>query len=107
MVTMPTASARRLPSCPAGWQDRLVVVSSPNTRLVRGWCLEVHDLAIAKLIAGRERDLDFAEALHRHGMAQVEVLSERLAVTGLEAPIRALVAARIARYFSGAATSGL
>lgn len=86
---------------PAGWQDRLVVVSGPNTRLVRGWCLEVHDLAIAKLIAGREKDLDFASAVHRHGMARPEVLSERLVVTELEAPIRALVAARIARYFGG------
>ena len=86
---------------PVGWQDRLVVVSGPNTRLVRGWCLEVHDLAIAKLVAGREKDLDFAASVHRHGMARLEMLSERLAVTRLEAPIRALVAARIVRYFGG------
>ena len=86
---------------PAGWQDRLVVIFGPNTRLVRGWCLEVHDLAIAKLVAGREKDLDFAASVHRHGMARLEVLSERLAVSGLEAPIRALVAARIVRYFGG------
>lgn len=84
---------------PAGWQERLVVVSGLNTRLVRGWCLEVHDLAIAKLIAGREKDLAFASAVHRHGMARVEVLSERLASTELEVPIRTLVAARINRYF--------
>ncbi len=84
---------------PAGWEDRLVVVSSPNTRLVRGWCLEVHDLSIAKLVAGREKDLAFAKAIHRHGMARAEVLSERLAVTELEAPMRAVVASRITRYF--------
>lgn len=86
---------------PAGWQERLVVVSSANTRLVRGWCLEVHDLAIAKLAAGREKDLAFAESVGRHRMARSEILTERLALTGLEAPVRALVAAMITRFFGG------
>ena len=86
---------------PVGWQERLVVVSGANTRLVRGWCLEVHDLAIAKLAAGREKDLAFAESVARHRMARGEILTERLALTELELPVRALVAARIARYFGG------
>ena len=55
---------------PAGWEGRLVMVSNANTRFVRGWCLEVHDLAISKLVAGREKDLDFVGALGRHGMAR-------------------------------------
>lgn len=38
---------------PEGWEDRLVVVSGVGTRFVRGWCLEAHDLALAKLVAGR------------------------------------------------------
>jgi hypothetical protein len=38
---------------PAGWEKRLVLINNENTRGVRGWCLEVHDLAIAKLVAGR------------------------------------------------------
>ena len=38
---------------PAGWRNRLVMVSGENTRDARGWCLEVHDLAIAKYVAGR------------------------------------------------------
>jgi len=88
---------------PAGWQERLVVVSSANTRLVRGWCLEVHDLTVAKLAAGREKDLEFAESVARHRMARGETLRERLDVTGLEAPVRALVEARIARYFGDGA----
>jgi hypothetical protein len=54
---------------PAGWRDRLILVSGENTRQVRGWCLEVHDLAIAKYAAGREKDLEFTRALARHGMA--------------------------------------
>ena len=51
---------------PDGWRDRLVLVSGENTRFIRGWCLEVHDLAIAKYAAGREKDLEFTAALVRH-----------------------------------------
>lgn len=56
------------PIAPAGWQERLVRVdlppSLPKGRTVTAWCLEVHDLALAKLAAGRPRDFEFvAEAL--------------------------------------------
>src|SRR5947209_8051384 len=59
---------------PAGWRDRLVLVSGENTRGIRGWCLDVHDLAIAKYVAGREKDRDFTRALARHGLVSREVL---------------------------------
>ncbi len=84
---------------PEGWQDRLIVISNPNTLSVRGWCLEVHDLAIAKLIAGREKDLDFVEGLQRHAMGRVEIFRERLALTKLEPTIHSLAAARLDRIF--------
>jgi hypothetical protein len=48
---------------PKGWQQRLVPIANANTRGVTGWCLEVHDLAISKLVAGREKDLDFVRTL--------------------------------------------
>jgi hypothetical protein len=88
---------------PTGWQERLVAVASPNTRLVRGWCLEIHDLTIAKLVAGREKDLDFARILAERRMARGELLTERLAQTDLADPIRELVTARVARIFGGSA----
>ena len=50
---------------PEGWRDRLILVTGENTRFVRGWCLETHDLAIAKYAAGREKDLEFTKALAR------------------------------------------
>src|SRR5688572_32161379 len=43
---------------PQGWRDRLILVTGENTRFVRGWCLEIHDLAIAKYAADREKDLE-------------------------------------------------
>ncbi len=39
---------------PADWLARLVRVSNANTAGVIGLCLEVHDLAISKYVAGRE-----------------------------------------------------
>jgi hypothetical protein len=87
---------------PAGWRDRLVLVSGENTRFVRGWCLEVHDLAIAKYIAGREKDLEFTRALARHGLVRRDVLEERLAATALDGTRRELAIKRIRADFGTA-----
>ncbi|HEX3746041.1 MAG TPA: DUF6036 family nucleotidyltransferase [Bryobacteraceae bacterium] len=85
---------------PAGWRDRLVLVDNVNTRSVRGWCLEVHDLAIAKYAAGREKDIAFTRALARHGLADRAVLSERLAATPLDDAAKSRISARIQRDFA-------
>ena len=47
---------------PAGWKDRLIAVHNENTGGGMGLCLEVHDLAVSKLVAGREKDLSFRSA---------------------------------------------
>jgi hypothetical protein len=85
---------------PAGWRDRLVLVCGENTRFVRGWCLEVHDLAIAKYVAGREKDMDFTLALALHKLVSRDVLEQRLADTEVSSEIRAVVTRRILRDFS-------
>jgi len=87
---------------PDGWRDRLVLVSGENTRGVRGWCLEVHDLAIAKYVAGREKDRDFTRALARHGLVRREVLLDRLRDTTLDEIRRDLVKKRIDADFTAA-----
>ena len=85
---------------PAGWQDRLVLVTGENTRHVRGWCLEVHDLAIAKYAAGREKDLDFTRALARHAMVSRAVLELRLEETSMTMRAREEIRNRIQRDFA-------
>lgn len=85
---------------PEGWESRLVVVENANTRFVRGWCLEAHDIALAKLVAGREKDIEFLELLHKYGMAQEEVLLARLATMQLDERVRELVQGRITRCFA-------
>ncbi len=80
---------------PQGWRDRLVPIRNENTRGATGWCLEVHDLAVSKLVAGREKDLAFVAALFRHGLARPELIRERLAQTSLPETVRALATNRL------------
>jgi hypothetical protein len=41
---------------------------------------EIHDLAVSKCVAGREKDADFVRALLRHGMISGITLLERIAL---------------------------
>ena len=86
---------------PEGWRERLVPIRNENTRGATGWCLEVHDLAVSKLVAGREKDLAFIAALFRHKLATPELVRARLAQTSLSEPARALAADRLNRLRTG------
>ncbi len=85
---------------PQGWRDRLVRVKNANTGGIEGLCLEVHDLAISKYVAGREKDLAFTSALARHRLTRRETLLERAAATKLAPALRKLVLGRIGRDFA-------
>jgi hypothetical protein len=63
---------------PDGWKDRLVPLVDATTGAV-GWCLDPHDLCASKLIAGREKDLDFVEAAVVHRLIDARLVDERLA----------------------------
>lgn len=88
---------------PEGWRERLVPVCNENTRGATGWCLEVHDLAVSKLVAGREKDVEYLAALFRHRLARPETVRERLGNTAFStAERREMVESRLARL-TGAA----
>ena len=84
---------------PRGWQRRLVRIENSNTGGYAGLCLEVHDLAISKYVAGREKDLEFTRELARHGMTDKRTLLKRLAATKLDAAIARAVRGRVERDF--------
>ena len=84
---------------PRGWQRRLVRVDNANTNGYAGLCLEVHDLAISKYVAGRGKDREFTRALARHELIDRVTLDKRLAVTRLAPAVARLVRGRIARDF--------
>lgn len=82
---------------PAGWKDRLVAIQNENTGGGTGLCLEVHDLAVSKLVAGREKDLDFVGGLLRHRLAQPGIIQERLASASISSELCELCLARLKR----------
>jgi hypothetical protein len=88
---------------PEGWRERLVAIENPNTNGVRGLCLEVHDLAVAKYVAGREKDLAFTRELARNRMVSRDLLLRRLGATSISPALRKLVRARLERDHGGAA----
>jgi hypothetical protein len=63
---------------PLGWTGRLIPLRTENTGGATGWCLEVHDLAAAKLVAGRERDVHFIRTLIDEQLADAATLTDRL-----------------------------
>lgn len=82
---------------PEGWRGRLVEVVNENTRQVRGLCLDVHDLAVSKLVAGREKDRDFVMEMHRGGMLDARIMEERIAMLALPEEEKDLVRQRWGR----------
>jgi len=84
---------------PAGWKDRLVLVRNENTRGHSGWCLDPHDLVVAKCIAGREKDVIFLEGAVQERLVSHKTLQTRLAETTLDDPRRRQVKACIDRAF--------
>ncbi len=67
---------------PEGWQERFIPVSirplaGPHCE-VTGWCMEAHDLVLSKLVAGRDRDINFAEQALRHDIVQPQELLRRI-----------------------------
>ena len=62
---------------PDGWERRLVPFSQGNYGDADARCLEVHDLAIAKLVANRSKDREFVQALMTEYIALQGILTER------------------------------
>jgi len=85
---------------PRAWQKRLVAIKNENTGGVQGLCLEVHDLALSKYIAGREKDLAFTRELARQGYTHQATLLERLGTMKTAAALARLVQGRIGRDFA-------
>jgi hypothetical protein len=62
---------------PGGWEERLVPLVD-NTGETVARCVEIHDVAASKLIAGRAKDFDFIIALLTSGVIEVEPFLERI-----------------------------
>jgi hypothetical protein len=85
---------------PAGWGERLVPLANDNTGGATGWCLEVHDLAVSKLVAGRDKDLDFVRVLLREAMVDPAMLERRLTAVSIADAVKSLAASRLSRLLA-------
>jgi hypothetical protein len=85
------ASTFPQPVAPSGWRERLVRYETEGSAPGRGWCLERHDLAASKLVAGRPKDYEFVEALVKAGMLDVSELRRRFAMVPRERAIPGFV----------------
>lgn len=90
---------RRPRRCPPDG-DRLVPIHNENTRGATGWCLEIHNLAVSKLVAGRDKDFEFVALLLRHQLAESSLVRGRLERTELSGEVRALAQERLSRLVS-------
>lgn len=86
---------------PKGWKNRLVNLPPGDTRGVKGLCLDLHDLAIAKYAARREKDLIFTRELARRGLVVRERLLSLVDLTPVEAEVRRRIRADIVSDFEG------
>jgi hypothetical protein len=87
---------------PKGWKARLVNLPPGDTNGAQGLCLDPHDMAVSKYIAGRDKDLELLQALIREGELDEETLQERLAQAPADQRVKALAKARIVRHFGQA-----
>ena len=85
---------------PEGWEGRMIPVSNQNTRGATGWCLEIHDLLLSKVAAGREKDLDFLRVASSHGLAREEILLGRVKTLPVAGELRQVMIGRIRAAFS-------
>jgi hypothetical protein len=91
---------------PKGWKSRLVDLPAGDTEGVRGLCLDPHDLAIAKYVARREKDLTFTRELARRGIVAQERLLSLLDQTPVSEETRDRIRTHITTDFSARRTLG-
>jgi hypothetical protein len=89
---------------PSGWAERLVPIHNENTGGATGWCLEIHDLALSKLVAGGEKDLAFLRVLLRERMVAPPVLRERLSALSVSPDRLQVLQERLHRVEQAAGT---
>jgi hypothetical protein len=65
-------------AAPEGWRSRAIRFEGEATGGAIGLCMEPHDLVIAKLCAGREKDLEFVRDVIALAVVRCDLLFERL-----------------------------
>ncbi|HYC56206.1 MAG TPA: hypothetical protein VEL28_14825 [Candidatus Binatia bacterium] len=70
--------------------------------MLADYAWEIHDLLVAKAIAGRPKDLEFLRQAAVHALASKAVLLDRLKSVDIDEPAHKAAAARIESCFRSA-----
>jgi hypothetical protein len=62
---------------PSDWRTREQLHYVGDVTVI---CPEVHDLAVSKCVAGRDKDADFVRSLFKHQMIELVVMRQRIAL---------------------------
>jgi hypothetical protein len=62
---------------PCGWEARAITLDGQGATKASGLCPEIHDLAVAKLAGGRQKDVNWIKALLQSGHIKPALLLER------------------------------
>jgi hypothetical protein len=89
---------------PKGWKSRLVNLPAGDTEGVRGLCLDPHDLAIAKYVARRDKDITFTWELAKRGIVSHDRLLDLLDQTPVSKETRDRIRGYVARDFEAEKT---
>ncbi len=61
---------------PKDWEQRLVELKNDTDEII-AFCLEIHDVAVSKLMAGREKDFEFLFVAFHSDYLEIEAFLER------------------------------
>jgi hypothetical protein len=75
-------------------------LTNPNTEGATGLCLDVHDLALSKFAAAREKDIEFNRELVRHGIVSRRTLTRRVPSMPIDDERKRLILDRIKGDFA-------
>jgi hypothetical protein len=87
---------------PAGWQGRLIRFSNENTEGAAALCLDVHDPALSKYVARREKDSEFDRELVRYGILSKRKLMRLVPSMPIDDARKGLIRDRIKQDFAAA-----
>lgn len=83
---------------PKRWRNRLVHLKLDRDDTgIKAYCIEPHDLAVAKLAAGRDKDRIFIRALLDRGLLDPATVGKRITATSVSAQAQQQMASLFAR----------
>lgn len=71
---------------PKEWETRTIPFRSDQTKGATGYCLEKHDLAVAKMARGETKDLKFVTELLKRGLLETVEIERRIQMVNPSQP---------------------